>query len=236
MIKIGQFFFKYRDFVFPVLFITCALISKPAFPMGSRSLDLRLDLFGILVAGFGQVLRALTVGYEYIKRGGMNKQVFADRLVTGGMFSHSRNPLYLGNFLIFLGLAFIFNSTAIYLVGIPFFVFAYASIIAAEEDFLRRKFGSEYDEYCKRVNRLWPNWKGYRTTIEGMSYNWKRFINKDHGTLFMWIISAILLRAWSLYAVLGRNAVRDIVFLFLWLIPLVAVYIVVRFLKKTKRL
>ena len=236
MIKIGQFFFKYRDYVFPVVFISCSLVTKPSFPMGSKTLDLGLDLVGVCLAIFGQLLRALTVGYEYIKRGGMNKQVFADRLVTGGMFAHSRNPLYLGNFLIFLGLACVFNSPAVYIIGIPFFVFAYACIIAAEEDFLRHKFGAEYEDYCKRVNRLWPNWKGYQTTVEGMSYNWKRFINKDHGTLFMWIISVILLRAWSLQVVLGAAARSDIVLLSLFLIPLAALYVLVRVLKKSKRL
>ena len=42
------------------------------------------------------------------------------------------------------------HSLPLYLFGIPFFVFVYAAIIAAEENFLREKFGSEYEAYCKK--------------------------------------------------------------------------------------
>ena len=45
----------------------------------------------------------LTIGYEYIVRGGRQGKVYAEDLVQGGVFAHSRNPLYLGNLLIIVG-------------------------------------------------------------------------------------------------------------------------------------
>jgi protein-S-isoprenylcysteine O-methyltransferase Ste14 len=94
------------------------------------------------------------VGYAYIIRGGKNRQVYAEDLVTGGFFNHSRNPLYVGNLLILLGPAAHMERTAAYLVGVPFFLIGYSAIVAAEEAFLRRKFGAQYDAYAARVTAL----------------------------------------------------------------------------------
>ena len=65
---------------------------------------------GIAVTLSGQTLRALTVGLVYIKRGGKKKQVYAEKLVQSGIFSHCRNPLYLGNLLILAGVGIVANS------------------------------------------------------------------------------------------------------------------------------
>ena len=74
----------------------------------------------------------LVIGLVYITRGGQNRQVWADALVDRGMFAHSRNPLYVANLLLFLGLAIVHNGWAMYLIVLPFFVVAYVCIVAAE--------------------------------------------------------------------------------------------------------
>src|SRR6185503_9604048 len=109
---------------------------------------------------------------EYIVRGGRNRQVYAKRLVQGGVFAHCRNPLYLGNYLMLLGVGVASNSLLFLCVGMPFFAFAYWAIIAAEENYLRQKFGNEFDDYCRRVNRIIPNWTGFGKTLRGMRFSW----------------------------------------------------------------
>lgn len=161
LIPLGHFFFHYRNAVFPLLLLGAVLLAHPVHPLGNPMLDTALDLIGVLVALSGQTIRALTIGYDYIKRGGKNKQVYADRLVQGGMFALSRNPLYLGNGLILLGLALIINAPLFYVLAIPLTVLIYASIIAAEEQYLQQKFGAEFTDYCSRVNRLWPRWRDF---------------------------------------------------------------------------
>jgi protein-S-isoprenylcysteine O-methyltransferase Ste14 len=201
LILMGNFFFRYRNALFPLFVILAAAFARPYWALGSRRIDLIVDLLGVLVIIGGQVMRALTVGYDYIVRGGKGRKVYADNLVSGGMFAHSRNPLYLGNLLIFFGIALVCNAPEIYLVGIPLVMLVYASIIAAEEDYLIGKFGAEYEDYCRRVNRLWPRWKGFRQSIAGMSFDWKRLASKEHNTTFGWILGVILVEAWSEYRI-----------------------------------
>ena len=96
---------------------------------------------GTAVVLLGQIIRAMTIGLDYIIRGGRNRRVYAEDLVTTGIFSHCRNPLYVGNLLVLLGLGIAANS--IYFVGIlmPLFLLFYQAIVLAEENFLRNKFG-----------------------------------------------------------------------------------------------
>jgi|SRR6185436_4091001 protein-S-isoprenylcysteine O-methyltransferase Ste14 len=182
MIKIGNFLFRYRNGLFPLVYALLIFKSDPLLA------DYRLAaLAGFLVAVSGQLLRAVTVGLEYIIRGGRHRQVYADKLVQGGMFAHSRNPLYLGNFIIVMGVGLASNSRLFLAVALPFFVFAYWAIIAAEENWLRNKFGQEFDAYCARVNRLLPRLSGFRETLKGMHFNWRRLITAEYGSAYLWM-------------------------------------------------
>ena len=236
MIAAGDFFFRYRNMLFPVFVVVTVLFCSPRFAFGNPTLDLWLDLAGAAIALAGQGLRMLTIGYEYIVRGGRQGKVYAEDLVQGGVFAHSRNPLYLGNLLIIIGLAVMVHSLPLYLIGIPFFVFVYAAIIPAEENFLRGKFGAEYEAYCARVNRIWPNWKGFRQSIQGMRFNWRRLAIREYGTMFGLALAFIGIRAVTLYHVLGAEAVPDILGLLWWLVPVLIAYAAIRYLKKSGRL
>lgn len=237
MILLGHFLFKYRDIVFPVVFLSLAFGTKPELLWGSEYLDRWMDGAGIMLAFTGQVLRALVIGFAYIRRGGKNKKIYADRLVQEGFFAHSRNPLYMGNLMIVVGLGLILNSRWFYMIGVPFFVLGYTAIIMAEESFLRKEFGKEYEDYCNRVNRFVPDFTGIRKSLEGMRFKWKRLISKEYGTTFVWISSVILLMMWETYSAFGYQAKReDILGLARLFIPVIIAYSVARFLKKTGRL
>jgi protein-S-isoprenylcysteine O-methyltransferase Ste14 len=182
MIAIGNFLFRYRNGLFPLVYALLVFKSPPLLP------DYRLAaLLGFLVAASGQLLRAVTVGLEYIKRGGRNRQVYAEGLVQGGLFAHCRNPLYLGNFLILLGVGLASNSILFVSVALPFFTLAYWAMIAAEENYLRNKFRQEYDDYCARVNRFVPRFSGLSRTLAGMRFNWRRLITAEYGSAYLWL-------------------------------------------------
>jgi len=72
---------------------------------------------------------------------------------------------------------------------------AYASIIAAEEAYLRQKFGAQFDDYCRRVNRILPRLTGFREAIAGMRFNWRRLVTKEYNTFFWaivhWLVNAL---------------------------------------------
>src|SRR5581483_667841 len=141
---------------------------RPVLWRGSMAADAWLDGLGLVVALTGQGLRAAVIGYAYIKRGGVNKRIHADQLVTEGLFAHARNPLYVGNLLILAGLFIIHNHPAVYMLGGLYFVSAYIAIVAAEERFLSDKFGGAYDDYCRRVPRWLPDLRGLRDTLGRM--------------------------------------------------------------------
>ena len=236
MVSLGNFFFRYRNRLFPLVSLLILLLAKPEHPFGNPRLDIYMDCLGVVIALLGQALRALTIGYDDISRAGRRKQVHANHLLQEGVFAHSRNPLYLGNLLIVVGLALILNAREFYMLGLPFIVVAYASVIAAEEDYLQRKFGAGYEAYRQRVNRIWPNWKGFRHSIEGRTFNWKRVISQEFNTACGLLAGMIGLRIWSLYYLSSQAALLKIRILAICLIPIAIVYGMTWFLKKTGHL
>jgi len=196
-VRVGNAIFRFRDLLFPLVLLTLAFGTRPRVAGGDARLDHVMDAVGLLVVLSGQLLRVLVIGLVYITRGGQNRQVWANTLVDGGMFAHCRNPLYVGNLLIILGLAIVHNGWAMYAVGLGFFVLAYASIVNAEEDYLRGRFGDAYERYCQRVPRWIPSLRGLSRTVGGMRFDWWRVVRKEYGTPFAWLSGFLLLLIWE---------------------------------------
>src|SRR5687768_15073147 len=159
MISIGNFFFKYRNWLFIVLYLLLFVPSPPLFGetyLGNRYYLVPLIL-GLLITISGQLIRGATIGLAYIIRGGKEGKVYAEELVTTGIFSHCRNPLYVGNILMLTGIGILSNSLLYVTVIMPLFLVIYQAIVLAEENFLRNKFGTSFDQYCSRVNRWIPS-------------------------------------------------------------------------------
>lgn len=228
-IRLGNFFFHYRNGLFPLAY---ALLFVPSRPLLS---DYRTAaILGIIVALTGQLIRAVTVGLDYIRRGGRDRQVYADHLVVGGIFAHCRNPLYVGNYLLLLGVGLASNSLLFFAVAIPFFTFVYWTIIAAEENFLRQKFGAEFDDYCRRVNRFWPRFSGLGATFSSMQFNWRRLITAEYGSAYIWMAAVILVQLKNLW-MLGLYQNSDPLTISLWSLLAVVTfaYCIARYLKKS---
>jgi protein-S-isoprenylcysteine O-methyltransferase Ste14 len=228
MVRLGNFLFRYRNGLFPVAYVF--IFAKTTLLFQNFQLA---ALIGLVIALAGQLLRFATIGLDYIVRGGRNRQVYADDLVTGGLFSHCRNPLYVGNYLILVGVG-VASCSAIFVFGIlPLMALSYWAIIAAEENFLRNKFGEAFDAYCERVNRLLFTPVGLSSTLQGMSFHWARVVVKEYGTTFAWTVGYILVvmqNAWLSHEYLGSSPL--VVVLGIALGVVVLAFLVSRFLKK----
>ena len=235
-IAVGQWFFRYRNAVFPIVFTVSPLILlRPRVMFGDPALDHWLVIAGMVIAVMGEGVRLFTIGLDYIERGGKNKQVWASRLVQNGMYAHTRNPMYLGNLLIAVGMCMASGSPAAYLVLIPLFVFVYHAIMVTEETYLHRTFGAEYAEYCRRVPRLWPSLRGVRGTIASTGYDWRRAIRKDLGTITGLLAGLICWPVWRAYFLHGYDAAIAKAPLALILILIVlALYAFLHYLKKRR--
>jgi protein-S-isoprenylcysteine O-methyltransferase Ste14 len=234
--RLGAVLFKYRDALFPVVLITAAFGTRPKLA-GTTRADHLMDAFGFLLSAAGQAIRVLVVGLVYITRGGQNRKPWANTLVEGGIFAHSRNPLYVANMLILAGLAVVHNGSVMYLVVLPLFAFAYAAIVRAEEEYLTLRFGIAYQMYCRRVPRWMPSLQGVGATIRQGSFNWLKVLRKEYGTPFAWISGALLLLVWE-HSSPGATPVdhteRNSIVV-LWCAMAVA-YAIVRSMKLTGRL
>ncbi len=231
-VRLGNFLYHYRNVLFPVVY-TLLFLKGPLLYQDYRV----VAVIGVWVALSGQLIRGVTVGLDYIRRGGKNRMPYADHLVQGGIFAHCRNPLYVGNFTILLGTGIASNSLLFMALGMPFFLFAYTCIIAAEENFLRGKFGVDFDDYCKDVNRIVPKLSGLFETMRSMRFNWRRLISAEYNSAFIWMIacqSAVLQNIYKTTGSLGNNVLVNVLYITMGLT--VFGYISARILKKTGRL
>ncbi len=236
MVALGRFLFRYRGSVFTAIMVVALLLARPRYAFGHHDLDLWMDVAGVLVTLAGLSVRAATIGFEYIVRGGRNRQVYADHLVQGGIYAHTRNPMYLGNGLIVLGAALILNAPEFYAVVVPLTVLFYAAIIAAEEAYLREKFGAEFDDYARRVNRILPRVSGLGRTVGEMQFNWRRVVVKEYNTMFLAVMAMAWLVFWDDFAIQGEAALPAIEFVLAFLAAWIALYFAVWALKKSRRL
>lgn len=238
MVAIGNFFFKYRNWIF-ILFYAALFVPSPLLfskeKFGENYLWWPI-IIGLVITIKGQLIRGLTIGLAYIVRGGKEGKPYAEGLVTDGIFNHCRNPLYVGNILMLLGVGILANSVFYTFIMIPLFLFIYQAIVLAEENFLRGKFGSGFDEYCKKVNRWIPSIKGLGKTLSSMEFKWKRWILKEHTTQYIWLAGIILILFFN-YPELTHNdtAMRNkMVAICLGILTLL--YGLVRYLKKSGKM
>ena len=235
--RLGRFVFSYRDYLAPAALVAMLAFTRPQAPFGSERLDVVLDIVGFLIATAGQVLRMTVIGFAYIQRGGANKQLSAPKLVCEGFYAHSRNPMYVGNFLLLVGLSVIYHSVWVYLVVLPILTIGLFAIVKAEERYLAGRFGAEYADYCQRVNRFIPNPRGLGATMSGMRFDWRRVLRKEYGTTFAWLSAAFFLLAWEDVLRFGWSvAAPDLYRLLLLYAPVPFAYGFVRWLKKSHRL
>ena len=155
--KSGNWLFKRRSWL-PVLIIVGVVAMMY---LGNRQailFDMRDELIFLGVSIFGQIIRALTVGFTPRNTSGrntVNGQV-ADELNVTGVYSLLRHPLYLGNFFMWLGPVLFLRSVEAVVLFVLIYWLYYERIMFAEEQFLRRKFGDIYDKWSEKVSSIIP--------------------------------------------------------------------------------
>ena len=120
--------------------------------------DMRDELIFLGVSIFGQIIRALTVGFTPRNTSGRNtvNGQIADELNVTGIYSLLRHPLYLGNFFMWLGPVLFLRSVEAAVLFVLIYWLYYERIMFAEEQFLRRKFGDIYDKWSEKVSSFIP--------------------------------------------------------------------------------
>jgi protein-S-isoprenylcysteine O-methyltransferase Ste14 len=89
-----------------------------------------------------------------------------ESLATSGPYAYTRNPLYLGSLLMGLGFCVAARSCWVGLALVVMFFAIYLPVIRDEENYLRAKF-PEFEEYTRRVPRMWPQFASSSATDGG---------------------------------------------------------------------
>ena len=198
MVALGNFFFRFRTTLSPFLPLLLLLPGSAVFrdPFVAA-------LIGLIVAAAGQIVRGTTIGLEYIVRGGRNHRVYADDLVTQGLFRHTRNPMYVGKFLMVLGAGIASNRWPALLAITAAYSFMYQAITLAEEAYLRDKFGMAFDRYCNDVPRWWPRVRGLQETFAKTRFNWTRVLVKEYSAPLGWTLPIVLIGIYNIHVATG---------------------------------
>lgn len=183
----GEWLFKKRDYTpIPLIIVALYIIwqhgDQPG--MGPTALSVGIGAFFIVV---GEVIRFW--GVSYIGGISRTRTRATGSLMDSGPFSLVRNPLYVGNFFLSLGLVIVSGVYFMVPIYIFFFAVQYHYIVNWEEWNLRAKMGEPYIAYCKEVPRWFPRLSGYRAGAN----DFKKALRSERNTIGAIIaVSAVL--------------------------------------------
>ena len=146
----------------------------------------------MMVFGFPFIIISLIARFwasGYIGKESRDKELAVNTLITNGPYRYIRNPLYLGNFFLTLGVILGLNLPIYFIVLIiVLFWIYYTMIIKAEEDFLIKRFGDEYVSYRKTTGAIIPkNFSKKTLTTENQKYKF-HYAVKEFQTIIILIL------------------------------------------------
>ena len=185
--KQGAWLFRWRSFL-PLMLVPIALLavyqSRGAIGSLGEALDDAWEAISIGISLVGALVRILAVGFVPSGTSGRNtRSQRAERLNTTGMYSVVRHPLYLGNFLIFLGFVFFLEVWWLPLVAALAFAVYYERIMMTEEAFLLSQYGAVYSEWATRTPAFFPvlsKWKN-----PDMPFSWRTVLRREYGSVYL---------------------------------------------------
>lgn len=188
LVKLGNFFFIYRSYI-PIPFLLICIIFMEPVPASL--------ITGFLISVCGELIRLWSVSYAGSETR-TTTSVGGSQLITKGPYTFVRNPIYVGNILIYTGIGIMSNAFFPFLqiIGLLFFVFQYYCIVLREEEFLREKFGDVYESFFNSVNRFIPSYSGASIDSGSIqSFDIKKGIISERRSLQAFLISAIIIFA-----------------------------------------
>ena len=199
MEKQGNFLFRYRG-QFPVILFLLAIpfIYLTDYKSISEKSYSYLLYLSIILSVIGSLIRFYTIGTTTKGTSGRNtKEQIADVLNSTGMYSIVRHPLYLGNYLIWLGIAVsTLNFCFIFIMSLFFWLY-YERIIFAEERFLEKKFGDYYLEWSNSLPAFFPlilNFKKSDTSFSIISV-----LRREYSSVLATVIGFIFIEVFRNY-------------------------------------
>lgn len=163
--KFGRTIYRWRVRSSLFLLILIIILAKPTWIS---------ILIGLAVCSLGLLIRVWASGH--IKK--------EKELAVSGPYQYTRNPLYLGNFVLGLSVAVGTNSWGCVLIFAAYFLVFYPPVIKEERERMKRLFPAKYEEYKKHVPLFFPKLKPL-FSAGPIKFSWSLYRkNREYRALF----------------------------------------------------
>jgi len=184
----GAWLFRYRS-ILPVPLALILILVRYA-----QAPAIWPVLVGALAVALGQAVRLWAV--RHIGAISRTRTTRFGPLMTAGPYAVVRNPLYVGNWLLWTGFAF--WSRLLWMVPVAWAIFfaQYRAIAGWEAAFIRSKYPGAYDDYARQVRPWMPRWppRAALTPVAPL-HPWSEVFFSERGTLIAVVLMGILLSA-----------------------------------------
>lgn len=191
----GRWLFRWRS-VPPLVALAFLLLRLRDYHYlgGLKADDDAWQFLCVLVAMAGLVMRAYVVGHAPKDTSGRNaREQRAETLNTTGLYSVVRHPLYVGNFLIFLGtVAFVHDPWPTVVCTLGFWLY-HERIMMAEEAFLESRFGDAFREWAARTPAVLPDLRHWRSPP--VPFSLRNVLRREYNNAFSVVAAMFLLDA-----------------------------------------
>ena len=230
--RAGTWLFRWRSYL-PLLVLASLTALSFAFPSSAAGQLDGWELAGMLVSLAGLGLRVWTVGHAPAGTSGRGtRKLEAASLSTEGVYSVVRHPLYLGNLLVWAGVATTTGSLAAVAVTVLVFWIYNERIMLAEERFLHERFGAVFTRWAARTPALLPapwRWRPHR-----LSFSLVFALGRDHAAFYAWVAATTTLEVAETLG--GRGGLDLAPFWGIYFGTGTVAYVVLRRLKKNSTL
>jgi protein-S-isoprenylcysteine O-methyltransferase Ste14 len=187
----GNMLFRHRGQI-PVLLFLMAVpviyLSKGFVSAMSDEILLALTVISISLSVLGFIIRAISIATTPRGTSGRNTKEgqVAESLNTTGIYSVVRHPLYLGNYLMWIGIVlYTFNFWFVIVISLLYWLY-YERIMFAEERFLERKFGESYMSWANKTASFFPVFRNYASNI--VPFSMKSILRREYSGVLATVI------------------------------------------------
>lgn len=190
--RLGGWLFRHRSSLPLPLVAVLLLVPAPSTGLGAWP--------GWLVAGMPVVLAGELLRLWGVHHIGVISRTRSDRLgplIDSGPFAVVRNPLYLGNIMLWLGFSLSAGLLWLAPVVVGLLALEYHAIVRWEERLLESRIGESYRQYMSRVPRWIPRLSAGQPLRYDPAFSWTDTLFSERGTLIAIVAGYALLLAKS---------------------------------------
>lgn len=189
--RTGDWIFRWRSYL-PLAILVFVIAEVGAAYAGGASRARPWELVVLAIGLSGLAIRLYVAGHVPHGTSGRNTRgQEAARLNTSGLYSVMRHPLYLGNFLVWMGLAVFPHRLWVAMAVAVAFWCIYTPVMAREDRWLRDTFGPEHERWAAMTPAMLPRLDLWRAPA--LPFCWRTAMRREHAGFFAFVAAVTAL-------------------------------------------